>query len=79
MWKRNSRLHFRATEPSARPNYAVLGMTGLLCLWAGVAVGCEKTTGGTATRTAATASSTSSAAPTPSDPAEPVPGVETRC
>jgi hypothetical protein len=48
-----------------------------LCVWAGVAVGCEKTTGGTAIRTGRTVSSTSSAAPTPSDPAETIPGVET--
>jgi hypothetical protein len=39
-------------------------------------VGCEKTTGGAAVRTGGTLSSTSSAAPRPSDPAEPVPGVE---
>lgn len=49
------RLRFRATE---------LGI-GLLCLCVGVAVGCERTTGGTAPVT--------SRHP---DPAEPVPGVE---
>jgi hypothetical protein len=53
-------LRFRATELAA-------GVTVLLCLGAGVAVGCEKTTGGVAIRTSA---------PTLSDPAEPVPGVE---
>jgi hypothetical protein len=53
-------LHFRATERA-------VGVAVLLLLGAGVAVGCEKTTGGTAIRTSA---------PRPSDPAEPVPGVE---
>lgn len=50
------RLHFRATE---------LGI-GLLCLCVGVAAGCERTTGGTATPVTSR----------PPDPAEPVPGVE---
>lgn len=59
-------MRFRATELLA----------GLLCLGAAVAVGCEKSTGGTAQRTGGPASSTSRAAPTQSDPAEPVPGVE---
>jgi hypothetical protein len=76
-WKGNSRLHFRAIERPARSRNAVLGVAALLCVWAGVAVGCEKTTGGTAIRTGGTVSSTSSAAPTPSDPAETIPGVET--
>lgn len=53
---------FRATEAIA------------LCLLAGVAVGCEKTTSGNAT--SGTASSTTSTTRVP-DPAEPVPGVET--
>jgi hypothetical protein len=52
-------------------------VAALLCVWAGVAVGCEKTTGGTAIRTGGTVSSTSSAEPSPSDPAETIPGVET--
>ncbi|HWT50477.1 MAG TPA: hypothetical protein VN255_18535 [Mycobacterium sp.] len=68
---------FRATEAAARFKFAALGMAGLLCLSAGVAVGCEKTAGGAAIRGPATASTTTSAAPTPSDPAEPVPGVQT--
>lgn len=76
-WKKNSRLHFRATELPARSKYAVVGAAGLLCLSAGVAVGCDKITGGTATRPGGATSSTHFAAPTPSDPAEPVPGVET--
>ncbi len=76
-WKGNSRLHFRATERVGRSKCAVLGLTALLCAWAGVTVGCEKTTGGTAIRTGGTVSSTSSAASTPSDPAETIPGVET--
>jgi hypothetical protein len=46
-------------------------------VWPGVAVGCEKTIGGTAIRHGGTVSSTSSSAPTPSDPAETIPGVET--
>ncbi len=46
----------------------------LLCISAAPVVGCGKTTGGTAT--GGTSSSTTSAAPL-SDPAEPVPGVET--
>jgi len=69
-------LRLRATELPARSRYALAGVTILLWLGAGVAVGCEKTTGGIAIRTGGTASSTSSAAPTLSDPAEPVPGVE---
>ena len=52
-------------------------VAGLLCLSAGVVAGCDRSTGGTAIRPSASASSTSSAAPTLSDPAEPVPGVET--
>jgi hypothetical protein len=76
-WKGNSRLRFRAIELPARSKSAALGVTGLVCLWAAVVVGCEKTTGGTAISTSGTASSRSSAAPTLSDPAEPVPGVET--
>ena len=55
------RLPFRATEVLA------------LCVLALAAVGCEKTTGGTAI--GGTAASTSTTRP--SDPAEPVPGVET--
>jgi hypothetical protein len=69
-------LRFRATELPARCRRTIVGVTVLLCLGAGVAVGCEKTTGGTAIRTSGTASSTSSAAPTLSDPAKLVPGVE---
>jgi hypothetical protein len=57
------RLRFRATE---------LGI-GLLCLCVGVAAGCERTTGGSATRATAT---TTASASLPPDPAEPVPGVE---
>lgn len=59
------RLPFRATEAAA------------LCLLAVAAVGCEKTTAGTAT--SGPASSTTSATSTTRvpDPAEPVPGVET--
>jgi hypothetical protein len=53
-------LHFRATE-------RLIGVAVLLLLGTGAAVGCEKTTGGTAVRTST---------PRPSDPAEPVPGVE---
>jgi hypothetical protein len=53
-------LHFRATERA-------VGAAVLLLLGAGGAAGCEKTTGGTAIPTSA---------PRPSDPAEPVPGVE---
>lgn len=56
------RLPFRATEAL------------VLCLLALAAVGCEKTTGGTAI--GGTASSTS-ATTRASDPAEPVPGIET--
>jgi hypothetical protein len=52
-------------------------VAALLGVWAGVAVGCEKTTGGTAIRTGGTHSSSSSAEPTPADPAEAIPGVET--
>jgi hypothetical protein len=59
-------LYFRATE---------LGI-GLLCLSVSLAVGCGKTTGGTALPASHTASSTTAAAPRQSDPAEPVPGVE---
>jgi hypothetical protein len=55
----------------------VAGVASLLYLSAGVTVGCEQTTGGIATRLGGTASSTSSAAPTQSDPAEPLPGIET--
>jgi hypothetical protein len=55
----------------------VLGSAGVICLSGGVAVGCGKTTGGTALPVRQTASSaTTSAASRPSDPAEPVPGVE---
>jgi hypothetical protein len=53
-------LHFRATE-------RLIGVAVLLLLGTGAAAGCEKTTGGTAVRTSALR---------PSDPAEPVPGVE---
>jgi len=60
----------------ARSRYAVVGLASLLWLSAGVAVGCEKTTGGTAARLGGTASSPSPAAPTQSPPTEPVPGVE---
>lgn len=60
-------MRFRATDRSA-PVVAA----ALLCLCSGVdVVGCEKTTGGTAVRTG------QSSAPTLSDPAEPVPGIET--
>jgi hypothetical protein len=52
-------------------------VAALLGVWAGVAVGCEKTTGGTVIRTGGTHSSSSSAEPTPADPAEAIPGVET--
>jgi hypothetical protein len=51
-----------------------LGTAGVICLSAGVAVGCGKTTGGTAVPVRQTASSTTTSRP--SDPAEPVPGVE---
>ena len=68
------RLPFRATESQKRSLCAALGAAGLLCLSAGLAVGCEKTTGGTAV--SRTTPSTTSPAPL-SDPAEPVPGVET--
>jgi hypothetical protein len=55
----------------------VLGSAGVISLSGGVAVGCGKTTGGTALPVRQTASSaTTSAASRPSDPAEPVPGVE---
>jgi hypothetical protein len=70
-WKRKSRLHFRATEPPVHGKAAALGVAALTCFSAGLAVGCERSTGGTATG----ALSSSSAAPR-SDPAEPVPGVE---
>ncbi|WP_243393762.1 hypothetical protein [Mycobacterium ahvazicum] len=50
---------------------------GLICLLAGGACGCGKTTGGNAVRAGTTATSTTtSGAPRKSDPAEPVPGVE---
>jgi hypothetical protein len=80
-WKKNSRLPFRATESSARRKPVALGMAGVICLSAGVGVGCGKNTGGTAVPASATASSTTTpvttpAAPRKSDPAEPVPGVE---
>jgi hypothetical protein len=81
-WKKNSRLPFRATEPSARRKPVALGMAGVICLSAGVAAGCGKTTGGTAVSPSGTASSTTttpvttSPAPRKSDPSEPVPGVE---
>jgi hypothetical protein len=55
----------------------VAGVASLLYLSAGVAVGCEKTTGGIATQLGGPALSTSPSAPTQSDPAEPVPGIET--
>lgn len=61
-------MHFRATD-------LAVGATVLLCLGAGV--GCQRSTGGTAVRTGSAAPSRTSAAPTLSDPAEPVPGVET--
>jgi hypothetical protein len=76
MWKKKSRLRFRATEPTRAVCVAV-GTAGAICLSAGVAAGCGKTTGGTAVPARQTASSTTaSAASRPSDPAEPVPGVE---
>ena len=54
-----------------------LGTAGVVCLSAGATVGCGKTTGGTAVPVRQTSSSTTtSAASRPSDPAEPVPGVE---
>jgi hypothetical protein len=54
-----------------------LGTAGVICLSAGVTVGCGKTTGGTAVPVRQMASSTTtSAASRSSDPAEPVPGVE---
>lgn len=56
------RLPFRATEALA------------LCLLAAPAVGCEKTTAGTAVGGSASATTSTTR---PSDPAEPVPGVET--
>jgi hypothetical protein len=69
-------LRFRATE-LARAVCVALGTAGVICLSAGVAVGCGKTTGGTAVPVRQTAwSTTTSAASRPSDPAEPVPGVE---
>jgi hypothetical protein len=40
MWKRNSRLHFRATELTS------LCATGMICLTAGVLAACEQTTAG---------------------------------
>ena len=61
MWKRNSRLHFRATKLTS------LCATGMICPTAGVLAACEQTTAGTVIR----ASGTTTA---PSDPAEPVPG-----
>lgn len=64
------------TEIPPRFRYALLGVAGLLYLSAGVAVGCERTTGGSGNRPSGTASSTRPA-PTQSDPAEPVPGIET--
>jgi hypothetical protein len=67
-WKNNSRLRFRATERAAR---WVCAVAGGACLLAGAVAGCEKTTGGTATR-----ASHSTAKPS-FDPAEPVPGVDT--
>jgi hypothetical protein len=65
-WKKNSRLRFRATDLPVRFRCAALVVAGLVCLSAGVAVACEKTTAGTAIRAGGTA-----------DPTEPVPGVET--
>jgi hypothetical protein len=70
-WKRNSRLRFRATELSARFKCAGLVVAGVVCLSAGVVVGCEKTTGGAAIGAGGAATKSSS------DPAQPVPGVET--
>jgi hypothetical protein len=63
-WKGNSRLRFRATELS-------LCATAMIFLSAGVLVGFEQITAGTATRAGGTITQASS------DPAEPVPGVET--
>ena len=64
-------MRFRATELPGRFKCAALVVASLVCLSAGVAVGCEKTTAGTAIRAGGTATKPSS------DPAEPVPGVET--
>ncbi len=72
--KKKLHLPFRATEARARSLFAAIGAAGLLCLPAGLAVACEKTTGGTAV--SGTAPSITSPARL-SDPAEPVPGVET--
>jgi hypothetical protein len=77
MWKRNSRLHFRATERPRRANPAALAAAGAICVLACVAAGCGKTTGGNAVRASDTISVTTSKAPRHFDPAEPVPGVET--
>ncbi len=71
-WNPKLRWRFRATEPVKRYRAAALGTAALLCLSAGLAGGCDKTTGGTAR---GTATSTTSAAPRLSDAAEPVPGV----
>lgn len=73
-WNPKLRSLFRATDSQTRSLCAALGAAGLLCLSATLAAGCEKTTGGNAI--GGTASSTTSLARR-SDPAEPVPGVET--
>jgi hypothetical protein len=59
-----------------------LAAAGVICVLACVVVGCGKTTGGNAIRASTTppstaTSTTASSAPRRSDPAEPVPGVET--
>ncbi len=76
-WKKNWHWHFRGTEVPVRFRHAALVVAALLWLSTGVAVGCEKTTGGAAVWPNGTALSASPAAPTLSDPAEPVPGIET--
>ena len=71
-WNPNLRLPFRATN--------CLGAAALVCL-AGLAAGCQKTTGGSATGGAGSASSSATTVSTSPgrkphpDPAEPVPGV----
>lgn len=78
MWKQNSRLLFRVTKHARR---AGLLAAGAICVLACVAVGCGKSVDGKAVRTGAastaTTATTASSAPRRSDPAEPVPGVET--
>ena len=68
MWKRNSRLPFRATS-------LTLLFAAMICQ----TVACEQTTAGTATPSGRTATTSASVSGTPSfpDPAEPVPGVVT--